>query len=1124
MLANDTNADGNPLTAVLASNPANGSVTLNSDGSFSYTPNAGFFGTDSFTYYDENGPATSNVATVYITVYSVPVANDDYYNDVENHLLVVPPYVCGWTDTFADANTENNALSNVPNVNEVGTLFQKTYGPLNAAWIDAFYEAGVTVIAVWNTTPTSSALTEAANLGLTILVSNNLDTLMQEVAQYGAVSVLANDTNADGNPLISVLNSGPANGTLLYFNADGTFCYMPNPGFYGTDSFTYYDANGPICSNVATVYITIYSVPVAVNDNYIVAPGATLTVSAPGVLANDTNVDGNPLTAVLQTGPSHGSLTLNANGSFSYTPKAGFSGTDSFTYYDTNGLAISNVATVTITVNNVPVAYNDNYNAVSGTTLNIGAPGVLANDIMAGGNPLTAVLKTGPANGTLTLNSNGSFSYTPKAGFSGTDTFTYYDTIASVKSNVATVTITVYSVPVANNDNYKVVCGTTLNIGAPGVLTNDTNADGNPLTAVLKTGPSHGSLTLNANGSFSYTPTAGFYGTDTFTYYDVNGPAISNTATVTILVYSVPVANPDEYSAIENQQLNVNNAQGVLANDYDADGDTMTAALYAGPADGTLALNLDGSFSYLPTVGFFGVDTFEYTASDSNATSSPALVTITVYSVPVANSDTYTVVTGNTLTGNVLTNDTNADGNTLSAVLSTGAASGTLTFPGDGTFSYTPHAGFVGTDGFTYSAMNGPATSTITTVTINVLGVPTANPDSYSMNENTTQAPTMLTAGSVLANDTVGNVLAPILSAQLVTPPATGVLNFNNDGTFTYLPPTYFVGTVTFTYEAVNFVGPSAPATVTITVNSTELPPTAYNGTLTVPANTATNGFLTSLNPAGGPIVYSMASPGTLGTVTITDASTGAYTYTPNLGASGTDTFTFSVAYVANPAMSSTATITVTIKGTPAAGVVVTANLPSAQVVGTTITFTATVTGIAETLQYEFIAQYKQADGTWATAQVISPWNSSNTCTWTPVAPNSYAVECYVCPATGPISYNTYGFMPYTILPDTITGVTLTTNVPSPQLTNTTIILAATAQDSLRQVKPQYQFTAQYRNPNGTWAPTYPAAGLEHEQHVPLDSLGRQCVLLERLCAPGRHDLRLCRDAPISRTPSRPRT
>ena len=120
-------------------------------------------------------------------------------------------------------------------------------------------------------------------------------------------------------------------------NNDGSFSYTPNTGFYGVDSFTYYDENGPADSSVATVTITVYSVPQANDDSYSTAQDQTLYVNAPGVLGNNTNADGNPLTAVLNSPPTNGTLLyFPGDGSFSYQPNAGFYGTDSFTYYDEN--------------------------------------------------------------------------------------------------------------------------------------------------------------------------------------------------------------------------------------------------------------------------------------------------------------------------------------------------------------------------------------------------------------------------------------------------------------------------------------------------------------------------------------------------------------------------------------------------------------------------------------------------------------------------------------------------------------------------------------------------------------------------------------------------------------------
>src|SRR5205814_662758 len=160
------------------------------------------------------------------------------------------------------------------------------------------------------------------------------------------------------------LVSGPSSGTLT-LNADGSFTYTSYANFNGVDSFTYQSNDGSSNSNVATVTLTVNSVndaPLAAADGYSVNEDGLLTVAAAGVLMNDSDLEGDPLTAVLISSPTRGALTLNADGSFTYSPSANFSGTDSFTYQANDGISTSNVATVTLSVtavNDAPLAAAD---------------------------------------------------------------------------------------------------------------------------------------------------------------------------------------------------------------------------------------------------------------------------------------------------------------------------------------------------------------------------------------------------------------------------------------------------------------------------------------------------------------------------------------------------------------------------------------------------------------------------------------------------------------------------------------------------------------------------------------------------------------------------------------------
>ena len=376
------------------------------------------------------------------------------------------------------------------------------------------------------------------------------------------------------------------------------------------------------------------------------------------MLDNDSDADDDSLTATVVSDVSHGTLTLNSNGSFTYVPDSGYSGTDTFTYKANDGTADSSTATVTITVSAVPVAAADSYSIDEDNSLTVNAAdGVLDNDSDADGDTLTAVIVSQPTHGAVTLASDGSFIYAPDANFHGTDTFTYKANDGTHDSETATVTITVNSVndvPVAVSDSYDIEVDGTLTVAADeGVLDNDTDDDDDTLTAVVVTQPVHGTLTLNSDGSFTYEPDAGYNGTDTFTYKANDGTVDSATATVTINVNAIPEVVDDAYSVDEDGTLAKDASVGVLANDTDADNDTLTVTVVDQPAHGTLNLSADGSFTYIPDANYHGTDTFTYKANDGTHDSETATVTITVNSindVPIAVDDSYDIEVDGTLT------------------------------------------------------------------------------------------------------------------------------------------------------------------------------------------------------------------------------------------------------------------------------------------------------------------------------------------------------------------------------------------------------------------------------------------------------------------------------------------
>jgi hypothetical protein len=466
-------------------------------------------------------------------------------------------------------------------------------------------------------------------------------------------------------------------------------------------------------------------------------------------------------------------------------------------------------------------ALDDAYTTDEDVRLVVAAPGVLVNDIGDGVNPLTAILVTGPSEGSLALTGDGAFEYIPTTDFNGVDSFTYKAFDGFMESNVATVTIAVNSVndpPVGVDDSYAIDEDTSLDLSAPGLLENDYDIDGDPLTAALIDAPLHGSVVLNADGSLTYVPDADWYGTDTLTYQAFDGTDYSSIVIVTISVDAAsdaPRAQDDAYTTDENVPLIIDALSGVLVNDSDPDDDLLASQIVTDPLHGTLDFNVDGSFTYTPDPDWHGIDTFVYQAMDGMLLDT-ATVTITVIPAnkpPVAIDDFYAtnedVILNIDMTGGVLANDTDVNGDALTAILVSGPSHGLLVLNPDGSFTYTPNPDWHGVDSFDYEVSDGELTD-IGTVMITVNSIndyPVALDDEYSMDED----------GILVIDSATG----------LLELPSNGILSLNLDGSFTYTPYPDFWGVDFFTYLVYDGIEASDIATVTIIVNAVQDVPVA---------------------------------------------------------------------------------------------------------------------------------------------------------------------------------------------------------------------------------------------------------------------------------------------------------
>ena len=467
--------------------------------------------------------------------------------------------------------------------------------------------------------------------------------------------------------------------------------------------------------------------PVALDDSYDVDEDTVLSVAAPGVLGNDTDADGPALTAAVGVLPSNGKLVLDPDGGFTYAPNPGFNGLDSFIYTASDGIAASNVATVTIRVapvNDAPLAVSDSYAVDEDQTLAVGPLGVLGNDSDEDGGALTAVLVAAPGSGALTLGEDGGFSYTPNRDFSGTDTFSYEANDGQARSNVATVTVTVAAVndaPVAQDDSYSTDEDTTLNVtAANGVLSNDTDVDG-ALSALLVAGPHHGTLAFNADGSFTYQPSADFNGGDSFSYRATDGTADSRLATVSLTARPV---NDAPIASSRRVTTEMERAVAITLIVQDPEGDALSYRIVSGPTHGTLS-GVAPNLEYTPKKKFLGADHFIFVGHDGAADSNLATVSIAVVKEiiepPVAYDQSLVVDEDARLEFELDAKDPGGK-QSLTYQIVTRPAHGRLSTSGR-QVEYTPNRDFNGQDSFTFRASNKGHESNLATVSISVIPV-----------------------------------------------------------------------------------------------------------------------------------------------------------------------------------------------------------------------------------------------------------------------------------------------------------------------------------------------------------------------------------------------------------------
>ena len=334
-----------------------------------------------------------------------------------------------------------------------------------------------------------------------------------------------------------------------------------------------------------------------------------------------------------------------------------------------------------------------------------------ASGLLAGRADLaTARSLTNPSAGTVSVDADGSFTYTPDAGFNGTDTFLFQDsetgTVAEVTLNVAA-----NSPPDAGTDRYRLVPASPLTVGAAeGLLVNDTDPEGDPLEVSSHGQPTFGTVTVDPDGGFTYTPDADAdtdaTGPDLFTYTVSDGRNGATTGTVLLYLNRAPTTAGGTGRGDEDTELTGN----LAAND--ADGDALTFTLTDPPLRGAATVNDAGEWAYTPDLDAYGTDTFTYRVDDGFGGVATGVVNLTID--PVNDSPATTAAVFETGDGGLVTDTlsdavSDPDSDALTYSLVDGPTAGTLTLASNGAFTFEAAAGQAGSVGFTYRVSDGLA-------------------------------------------------------------------------------------------------------------------------------------------------------------------------------------------------------------------------------------------------------------------------------------------------------------------------------------------------------------------------------------------------------------------------------
>ena len=969
VLTPDSDVDGDGLIVSIeeGDGPAHGTATVHSDGTITYVPDEDYYGSDSltFTVTDDTAEGLSSTETATFTVIPVNdqpvISNLNYYQstkedtpkdvtltvtDVDNDLSGAASY------TITSSNTDLVPNESISITHVSGYDMKITLTPEENAF-------GSTIISI---IASDGELTAEAEFKLTVEPVNDVPVAANDTASVNenvgttagttsvTINLTNNDTDIEDASLQVVAISDISIGSVVN-NKNGTVTYSVDGDYNGTATFNYTVMDSGGATDTASVTVTIVAQndpPRAVNDSRTIVEDNSVTIA---VLTNDSDVEGDTLSITDAYGSSHGTTEVSGT-DIIYTPDENYYGSDSFWYdiSDGNGGTASARVNITITpVNDAPGIVK--YEPTTGEW-------TMDEDTTESFNFLVSDPETATGNLIITIDSKdkniiqntGIVLTTNAEGYkiiTVTPQENQYGTVPvefRVTDGALTTTVT-WNITIAPVNDAPV-------IDAPAVTTTEDmpvsssvtaeDAENDALTFTPGMAPSHGSVVINTDGTYTYTPAANYSGEDSFGVYVSDGEDLDyGIVNVTVTpVNDKPDAVSDTGETSEDTPVTI----PVLGNDTDADtsyGDTLVISSVGTPAHGTAEI-AEGGITYTPAENFNGTDVFTYIVRDSDGETDLTTVTVTVGQVnddPVAVIDEVTTNEDTSATIDVLANDTDVD---TSATLNLGElhlrsqfsislddnpdpSHGGISVV-DGKIVYVPNANWFGEDTFTYWILDGhggkdEGTVTVTVNSVNDLPVFDTNPANMALTEDLENGSSSFAVSDVETAGVDLNVTVESSSNTALVAVSDVTITKDGDGnrTVTVNPRDNKNGTANIKLRVTDADGGYAEYTFTVTVAAVNDVPAAQNDTASTNENTAvTINVLANddvdLGNEGDTLTLLTVSSATYGTVAIVNNKA---VYTPDANRTVTESYTDTFTYTMQDASEATSGATVTVTVTP---------------------------------------------------------------------------------------------------------------------------------------------------------------------------------------------------------------